>query len=69
MKTLDPRVILASGVEDETLTLKLSTLHPFIFEYLWSTFGLEVFSFDSHLVPLLSYLAQAKDFNRIQEIY
>ena len=68
LKTLDPRIILSSTNEDETQTLLLSTAHPVIFDYLWSTFP-SLFAFDSHLVPLLSHLASLRNFDLIRKIY
>ena len=68
LKTLDPRIILASTNEDETLTLILSTAYPSIFDYLWSTFP-SLFSFDYHLVPVLTHLASLRNFDLIETIY
>ncbi len=68
LKTLDPRVILATGVEDETLTLRLATAHPAIFEYLWSTFP-DLYSFDTHLDPILHHLASQDNSNFLQSLY
>lgn len=42
--------------------------HPAIFEYLWGTFP-DLYSFDTHLVPVLAHLASQRNFDLIQSLY